>query len=231
MSITQIRKKAIGYARVSTGKQGLSLESQCEKIAAMATVHDADLEIITDAGETAKHTSRPGLQRMLELVSRGEISMVIILKLDRLTRSVKDLAELLELFAKRNVSLISVSESLDTGSAAGRLVINILVSVGQWERESVGERTRTALRHKRAHGKVFNHVLFGFSRRGDQLLPVAAEQAIINQMRLWRANGWPLRRIANALNNEQIPTKRSAVWHPETVRNILARLPNNEGAE
>src|SRR5690348_1236649 len=71
----------------------------------------------------------------------------LIAKLDRLTRSVRDLGELLERFQKRGVSLVSVSESLDTGSAAGRLVLNVMASISQWEREAIGERTREALRH------------------------------------------------------------------------------------
>jgi hypothetical protein len=71
---------------------------------------------------------------------------VIVAKLDRLTRSVKDLCELLERFERRDVALISVAESLDTGSAAGRLVINIMTAVSQWEREAIGERySRCAL--------------------------------------------------------------------------------------
>ena len=79
---------------------------------------------------------------------------VIIAKLDRLTRSVKDLCELLERFERRGVALVSVAESLDTGSAAGRLVLNIMTAVSQWEREAIGERTRDAMSHKRATANV-----------------------------------------------------------------------------
>src|SRR5204863_2766037 len=65
------------------------------------------------------------------------------------TASVKDLAELLERFERRGVSLDSVAESLDSGSAAGRLVINIMTAISQWEREAIGERTRDAMNHKK----------------------------------------------------------------------------------
>jgi site-specific DNA recombinase len=75
--------------------------------------------------------------RFLSLVDAGAVDIVIIAKLDRLTRSVKDLAELLERFTRRGVSLVSVADSLDTRSAAGRLVLNIMVSVSQWEREAI----------------------------------------------------------------------------------------------
>ena len=93
------------------------------------------------------------MERLLSLVDSRAVSTVIIAKLDRLTRSVKDLAELLERFTRRGVSLVSVADSLDTRSAAGRLVLNIMVSVSQWEREAIGERTRDAMHHKRANGE------------------------------------------------------------------------------
>jgi DNA invertase Pin-like site-specific DNA recombinase len=102
---SQTAKKAVGYIRVSKqNERGVSLDSQADKIRAMACVHDAEVQIIADDGETGKHANRPGLQRVLEMVRRGEVEVVIVAKLDRLTRSVKDLSELLELFRKRNVS-------------------------------------------------------------------------------------------------------------------------------
>src|SRR6266853_448600 len=117
--------KTIGYVRVSTDKQadhGVSLEAQAEKIRAMAVVHNAELiDIIVDGGESAKSLNRPGMARLLALVDAGEVKAVIIAKLDRLTRSVKDLCVLLERFERRGVALVSVAESLDTGSAARRL--------------------------------------------------------------------------------------------------------------
>jgi DNA invertase Pin-like site-specific DNA recombinase len=103
--------KAIGYVRVSTdgqAEQGVSLEAQEAKIRAMATVQGAELfEVIVDGGESAKN--RPGLQRLLAVVDSSKVEAVIIAKLDRLTRSVKDLCSLLELFEKRSVALISVA--------------------------------------------------------------------------------------------------------------------------
>jgi site-specific DNA recombinase len=149
--------KALGYVRVSTDQQaerGVSLEAQAEKIRAMAVVHNAALaEIIVDGGESAKSLNRPGMTRLLAMVDAGEVQTVIIAKLDRLTRSVKDLCTLLERFERRGVALVSVAESLDTSSAAGRLVLNIMTSVSQWEREAIGERTRDAMRHKRSNGE------------------------------------------------------------------------------
>jgi site-specific DNA recombinase len=115
--------KTVGYARVSTDKQaerGISLEAQEAKIRAMATVQGAELiEVIVDGGESAKSLNRPGLQKLMALANSGRVQAVIVAKLDRLTRSVKDLCGLLDLFENRKVALISVAEALDTGSAAG----------------------------------------------------------------------------------------------------------------
>jgi site-specific DNA recombinase len=91
------------------------------------------------------------------------VDAVVVAKLDRLTRSVKDLADLLERFNRCGVALISISESLDTQSAAGRLVLNIMTAVSQWEREAIGERTRDAMRHKKAKGERVGNIPFGTS--------------------------------------------------------------------
>jgi DNA invertase Pin-like site-specific DNA recombinase len=122
-----ITMKTVGYVRVSTDRQaeqGVSLEVQEAKIRAMAIVQGTDLaEVIV---ESAKSLNRPGFQRLLALMSAGRVDAVIVAKLDRLTRSVKHLCGLLELFEKRKVALVSVAESLDTSSAAGRMVITIM---------------------------------------------------------------------------------------------------------
>ncbi len=194
----------IGYVRVSTDRQaeqGVSLEAQEAKIRAMATVQGAELlDVIVDGGESAKSLNRPGLQRLLALVNAGKVEAVIVAKLDRLTRSVKDLCGLLELFEKRKVALISVAESLDTGSAAGRLVITIMGAVSQWEREAIGERTRDALRHKRSQGERVGNIEFGsrLAKDGEHLEPDPTEQAAVAEIRRLRSEGVTLRGIAAA---------------------------------
>src|SRR5262249_29378202 len=159
-------------------------------------------EVIIDAGESAKSLNRPGMEQLLSLVDAGAVDTVIIAKLDRLTRSVKDLAELLELFNRRGVSLVSVAESLDTGTAAGRVVLNIMTAVSQWEREAIGERTRDAMRHKRANGERVGTVRFGFrvADDGARLEEDAREQGILCRIRELKAVGRTTREIADELN-------------------------------
>ena len=220
---------AIGYVRVSTEKQadhGVSLDAQSARVQAMATVQGATLlEMIVDGGESAKNANRPGLQRLLAHVNAGEVDAVIVAKLDRLTRSVKDLCGLLELFEKKQVALISVAESLDTSSAAGRLVITIMGAVSQWEREAIGERTRDALRHKRSCGERVGNIQYGFRLSADRkhLEPDADEQAVLETIRGLRARHRSLREIAAALNSGGARTRRGSAWRHEYVRNVIAK--------
>jgi len=226
----------IGYVRVSTDRQaeqGVSLEAQEAKIRAMATVQGAELsEVIVDGGESAKSLNRPGLQRLLDLVNAGKTNAVIVAKLDRLTRSVKDLCALLELFEKRKVALISVAESLDTGSAAGRLVITIMGAVSQWEREAIGERTRDALRHKRAQGKRVGNIAFGFrlASDGQHLEPDPTEQAALNEILNLRQQGETLRRIAATINTRGHRTRRGTEWRLESVARVTKQNQSAKSA-
>ena len=219
--------KAIGYARVSTDKQadrGVSLDAQTEKIRAMVVVHGADLaDIIVEAGESAKSLNRPGMERLLALVDSGDVQAVVVAKLDRLTRSVKDLCELLERFERRGVALISVAESLDTGSAAGRLVLNIMTAVSQWEREAIGERTRDALSHKRSNGERVGNIRFGYRlcADGKHVEPDTAEQAVLQEIRALRKSGATLRGIAAALNHRALRTRRGSAWRLEHIARIV----------
>ena len=186
---------AIGYARVSTTDQaetGESLELQQRKVRAAAEIGDYELvDVLVDAGESAKSLHRPSAARLLDLVKARKVDAVIVHKLDRLTRSVRDLADLLDLFDRCGVALVSVTESLDTSSAAGRLVLNIMVSVGQWEREVIGERTRDALQAKKARGERVGTVPFGYQLAADgvALEESPAEQRVLHNLRDLRGQG------------------------------------------
>jgi site-specific DNA recombinase len=214
--------KAIGYVRVSTEKQGLSREAQEKKIRSMAEVQGAELvDVIVDS-ESGKWLKRPGMARALKLIDKGQVQCLIIAKLDRLTRSVRDLANLLDRLQRCGVALVSVAESLDTNSAAGRLVINILGCVSQWEREAISERTRDALQHLKSSGKVYGAIPFGFTRRGSALVANSSEAAIIKRIRAWRRRGMTLRAIAERLNEESAARKRGGKkWYASTVGQIL----------
>jgi len=220
-------KRLVGYARVSTAGQadkGVSLAAQTAKIEAMCAVQDGVLVgMIVDAGESAKSLDRPGMVQLLELIESRSVDGVIVAKLDRLTRSVRDLADLIEILNKRDVKLISVAESLDTGSAAGRLVINLLGAVSCWERETGAERTRAALAHKKARGERIGSVRFGYRLASDgvHLEVEPSEQRIIDVIRDLRNSGLSLQAIADRLNADGVRTRRGTEWRNQYVHNAL----------
>lgn len=192
----------------------------------MAEVQDLELtEVIVDV-ESAGSLDRAGMGRLLDVVASGTIDVVIVFRLDRLTRSVRDLGELLERFQKRGVSLVSVCESLDTATAAGRLVLHILGSVAEWERQTIAERTRAIMRHKKSSGERVGTVPFGFRLAADRkhLEPDEAEQGILSLMRELRDLGFTLVEVADELNRRGFRTRRGGLWRLQYIAANIASL-------
>ena len=224
--------KVIGYIRVSTDEQatdGVSLAAQREKVIGYAKLYDLDLlAIIVDAGESGKTLNRPGLQKALAMIRRGEAAGLVIAKLDRLSRSVVDWNTLIDGFfgERAGKQLFSVADSIDTRTAAGRLVLNVLMSVAQWERETIGERTRDALQHKIRKGERCGKIRFGYHLAADgrTLEETPAEQEAIRLMQQLQAAGQSLRDIAAELTGRGILTKENnARWTHTAVARILER--------
>jgi site-specific DNA recombinase len=205
-----------GYARVSTAEQaaeGVSLRAQQAKIEAYAVVKDWSVaEVIRDEGASAKSLQRPGLARLLALVKAGGVGAVVVAKLDRLTRSVSDLDKLMKLLAHKHVALVSLQESLDATTATGRLMMNLLASVSQWEREVIGERTRDAMQHLKAQGQVYSR-------------PVFDDAVTLAQIHTMRAMGVTYQDIADTLTGAGVPTVRGGRWQAATIMGILRRHP------
>lgn len=217
--------KAIGYIRVSTDKQadkGVSLEAQQAKLRAYAELYDLELvDVVIETG-SAKSIQREGLQAALKRLEAGEAAALVVTKLDRLTRSVADLGRLVETYFQR-FALLSVSEQIDTRSAAGRLVLNVLASVSQWEREVIGERTSAAMQHMRAEGQYTGgKPPYGFKLEAGALVEHEGEQAILALVRKYRAKGLSLRQIANVLAEQGIKSRASKPFHFQTVSRLAA---------
>lgn len=219
--------KAIGYIRVSTQEQatsGYSLDAQKAKLEAYAALYDIELtDIVVDAGVSAKSLKREGLQRVLTTLDNGGADAVLIFKLDRLTRSVKDWNVLIEKYFT-NKALLSVSDQIDTRTAAGRLCLNVLMSVAQWERETIGERTSTALQYKKSQGQHIGSVPYGYEAIDKTLAVVESEAAAIALIKDMKEQGLKLQAIADELNAQNIPTKRGGKWYPTSVKNVLERV-------
>ena len=198
--MTQPKTRAVVYIRVSTDKQadsGLGLDAQRDQCAAYAALYGLEVaEVVQDAA-SAKTLERPGLTRALGMLKRCEASAILVAKLDRLTRRVGDLADLVETwFAGERYALLSVGEQLDTRTAAGRLMMNILASVGQWEREAIGERTKAAMAELRKQGRQAGTVPWGYRAVNGLLEAEPGERETLRLAQGLRAEGMPLRKIA-----------------------------------
>ncbi len=215
-------KNVIGYIRVSSVEQaqgGHSLDAQRAKLEQYASLYDLNLvEVIVDAGVSAKSLDRPGLLAVLAGLNEGRAEGVLITKLDRISRNVKDMAALIEGYFSGRFSLLSVGDQIDTSTAGGRLVINVLMSVATWEREAIGERTSAALRHKIANGEHVGAPKLGSKVEGGKLVENEAEVIILDRIKELRLEGRTLRAIAEALTVEGYKTKRGGtVWNSGTL--------------
>ena len=224
------RTRTVAYLRVSTDKQadrGVSLEAQRAKVESYAALYDLELVAIeVDAGESAKSLVRPALERALGMLRAGKVEALLVVKLDRLTRSVRDLCDLVDrYFRDGKRALLSVSEQVDTRSASGRMVLNVLSSVSQWEREAIGERTAAAMQHKQAQGEyIGGDVPYGYaiSADGVALVAVEAEQAVIAEARALRAAGLSLRKVAELLDGKGLHARSGRRFAPEQVSRMVA---------
>jgi site-specific DNA recombinase len=221
--------KVVAYVRVSTDRQaseGISLAAQEAKVRAYAALYELDLvDVVVDAGESAKTLARPGLQRALGLLDSGAAAGLLVVKLDRLSRSVGDWASLIDSYfgERAKCALFSVGDSIDTRTAGGRLVLNVLMSVHQWEREAIGERTRSAMAHKRSIGERVGAIPYGFSAGPTAaLVPVAAEQDVISEARRLRAAGLSLRAVAAELARHGMHSRAGRTFAPTQVARMTA---------
>ncbi|MBW1837824.1 MAG: recombinase family protein [Deltaproteobacteria bacterium] len=218
--------KAIGYIRVSTdeqAKEGVSLENQEAKIRAYCNLKDFEiLEIVQDAGISAKNLRRPGAQKVIEMARNKMVNAVVVYKLDRMFRSTSDALLTTKQFDQWGVSFHSISENLDTKSAMGKFFFTLTAALAEMEREIIGERTRDVLQRKKANGEVYGHVPFGFKRFKGRLIAHKDEQKIIQTVLGMRQEGLNYSRISRELNQMGLKTKKGNRWYPQTVKNVIA---------
>lgn len=205
--------QAIGYVRVSTDEQsssGAGLAAQRAAIEAECRRRGWKLvNVIEDAGYSAKDLKRPGVQEALETLQRGEAGALVVAKLDRLSRSMLDFTALMAKATKQGWALVALDCAVDTTTPAGEAMANVLATFAQFERRLIGQRTKEALAVKRSEG-----VRLGRPRT----LPAKIRRRIEKE----RAERRSLAAIASALNGDRVPTAHGgAKWHPSTVRAVL----------
>jgi DNA invertase Pin-like site-specific DNA recombinase len=221
--------KAIGYCRVSTviqAQEGVSLAAQRARIKAWCALNEFELVgIFADEGLSgATMGKRDGLQAALK--AAGKDTALVTYSLSRLARSTRDMLEIAERLQRQGSDLVSLTEKIDTTSAAGKMTFRLLAVLAEFERDLVGERTAAALAHKKSRGEVYGPTPFGFRAVGGKLVPIPDERKTIAAIERMRKRGLAYRDIAAKLNGEGVKGKRGGQWHASTVRYLIGRQPS-----
>lgn len=222
---------AAAYIRVSTDEQagnGYSLQIQRERIEAQITAKGWALyKVYEDAGQSGGKMERPALQGLLRDVAAKKIDAVVVYKLDRLSRKQKDTMYLIEdVFMANGIELVSICESLDTSSPAGRAMIGMLSVFAQLERDTITERLSSGrLQKAKGGGYSGGGVAIGYvGERNSKVLTVDADKIkAVNRAFELKAEGLTLQQIADKLNDEGHTTKRGMYFTPTQVMRILKR--------
>ncbi|MEE2708576.1 MAG: recombinase family protein [Gemmatimonadota bacterium] len=225
-------EKAVCYIRVGPQDDtGLTLEDQVSAVERYCEQNELDnMMVIRDesiAG-TVPLEDRLGGSDLDSITERTGVTHIVCIKLDRLFRNAIDADQHISLWTENNVVLHVVNMGgmpIRTDDTVGRCMI---AGFSEMERNMASERTRSAIAMKKANRFVYGTTPYGFDQVGNQLTPNDKEQATIQSVLEWRRKGWSLRRIANKLNEDEIPTKRaptsekSTKWYASTVRYLLA---------
>lgn len=210
------RMRVLGYVRVSTEEQaesGAGIEAQRAAILADADRRGWAVEFIEDAGFSAKSLKRPGLQLALERLRRGDASVLVVSKMDRLSRSLLDFAGIMQRAQREGWALVALDSPTDLTTPSGEAMASIMAVFAQLERRLIGERTKAGLAAKRAAGTL----------RGPIGRPRTMAAEVVERITSERAAGASLRKIAAGLNADGIATAQGGrQWHASTVRAVLA---------
>ena len=220
---------AVLYTRVSTTKQaeeGISLEAQEARLRAWAAGQGLEVAgVHVDAGLSGgRADNRPGLQAALADACKRR-GVLVVYSLSRVARSTRDALAIAERLDKAGADLVSLSEAIDTTSAAGKMVFRMLAVLAEFERDLCSERTTSALAFKRRQGlRISGKIPYGFRLEAGQLVAVEDEQAAVRLMVKLRADGLSLRAIAEEMERREIKRQNgSHVWPSNVVLMILRR--------
>ena len=234
LASSKVARLAVGYVRVSTDMQaseGLSLEAQQAAIEGYCALHEIKLLRICKDVMSGGKDQRPGLQEALSLL-KNKADILIVLKFDRLSRSIKHFCNLYENYFKSGEKeLVAIRESIRLDSSLGRALVGILLVFAQMEREATGERTREAVRHIRARGYHFGKVPYGKlavpvpdNQRFRVLVDEPREQAVLARIQQWTVERRGLTEIADRLNAEGISPPQGEQWTKSLIYNLKLRL-------
>ncbi|WP_249413962.1 recombinase family protein [Alteribacter keqinensis] len=216
------------YTRVSTEEQareGVSLEEQKERLLmyCKALKIEDPMYLFVDEGYSAKSMDRPQLQSLISKVAKNEIKCLLITKLDRLSRNLLDLLTLLKIFREHEVSFISISENFDTSTPSGRLTLQVLGAMAEFERERIRERVIENMEHAARKGKWLTQHPYGYRLKDGTLFIHEEEAEIVREIfDVFVNKGRGYYFIAKELNKRSIPSRYKKQWSNRGVKLVLS---------
>ena len=218
---------AHGYCRISVqNDDGVSLAHQQERIEAWAKASGHELAgMFVEVRSAGRADNRPQLKKAMAAACRDG-GILVVYSLSRFSRSVRDTLALAEQLERSGANLASLSESLDTSNAMGRMFFKLMSVLAEFERDQLRERTTNAMSHLRQHNKRISYKIpmgYNLAKDGITLLPNQQEQATIARIVERRASGMTLGAIARSMDAEGVATKLGGKWTPKTVLAIVRR--------
>lgn len=184
--LSSMTEKVAIYVRVSTeeqAKEGLSIDAQIDRCKAFCKARGWTIyQIYTDAGHSAGSTNRPALKNLLQDIKDKKVNILLVYKIDRFSRKLKDLISILEDLKSKGVNFTSVTEQIDTTTAMGEAFFQIIGVFAQLERGMVKERVELAFSKKIDMGEVLNRAPLGYAYQNRKLVIVPEEAAKIKEI-------------------------------------------------
>jgi len=184
-------------------------------------------EAYDDGGFTGANIERPGFQKLLDHVRQGLIDVVVIYKVDRLSRSLLDFAQVMEHFNRHRTAFVSITQNFSTADPVGRLTLNMLMSFAEFEREMIADRTRDKVAGARRKGKWTGGITsLGYASEKGRLVVIPAEASFVAQVFQWYLEGRGALEISQRLNEAGVPMRamqkpRPHPWNKDHVLRIL----------
>jgi len=217
--------KAIGYAGLSTlgpTPNNLNLDDQDQLIADYVKERGWTLSgMFLERKTTSNDLEYPKLEEILKAAQRKEFDVLVIARLDRLTRNIRHLNTIISTICiKNNIGLVSIEEGLNTFEESGRLALNIIGIITKWDNKRISDRTREIIAQKRERGERVGHAPFGFTYQNKKLVEVKGELDVVKLIREKRDSGMSYHKVAKLLNDRKINSKRGGIWYAETVKTV-----------
>jgi len=223
-----------GYARLNNQRQtpkNLDIQNQAKIIRKWCDNQGLEVKkIFRDIETTSASLELPKLKKIISLIKQGKVTVLIVARLDRLTRIIRLHKQLLNLFKENKIRFVSVEENLDSKTKSGEKMLEVIAILALWDAKSIPDRTREMIVRKREIGERVGHAPFGYTYQNKRLTPLKHELSIAAIIREKREDeNLSYHKIAKFLNSQRLRAKRGGRWYAETIKGICEN-PLYEGS-